>query len=313
MIKTVAVTGGAGQIAYQLIFRIAAGEIFGPVTKIHLKILEIPEALESLQGVVMELDDGCYPLLENVTIGSNPKEIFADVDLALLVGAKPRGPGMERKDLLLENSQIFKQQGLALNEVAKPDCVVLVIGNPCNTNAWIVQKFAPRLKNIFAMTRLDENRAKTMVSRATGMSLTQLGPLIIWGNHSTTMVADISHTNLKKTLPENWQDRVKKRGAEVIKARGKSSAASAAQAILDTARDIFQPRDGKHWYSLALQGVGNTYGIDPDLIFSYPCHTTQAGEVEIIQNLPLNAEIKKELHVSEKELQEERDTILQYF
>jgi malate dehydrogenase len=319
----VAVTGGAGQIAYSLLFRVASGEVFGQNQPIDLRILEVPEALDALKGVVMELEDCAYPLLHSVTIGSDPKLLFKDVDWALLIGSKPRGPGMERKELLSENGKIFIGQGKALNEVASQDVKVFVVGNPCNTNALIALKNAPRLskRNFFAMTRLDQNRAENLLAKRAGVPVNEVKHTTIWGNHSSTQVPDFTHATLsglpasevipdKKWLEEDFVAQVQKRGAEVIKARGKSSAASAANAVIDSIKALQMPTPAGDWFSVGVYSEGNPYGIDGDLIYSFPCRSKGEGKWEFVLGLPIGEWLKEKMHVSENELLEEKREVL---
>lgn len=320
--KRVVVTGGAGQIAYALLFRIAQGDLFGPDQPIALHILEIPEMVQALEGVQMELEDCAFPLLNEIIIGSDPFKIFKDVDVALLVGAKPRGPGMERKDLLQENGKIFIQQGKALNEVAKKDVKVLVVGNPCNTNCWIAMQNAPNIpkKNFHAMMRLDQNRATFQLAKKGGVELGDVNKTVIWGNHSATQVPDYFNAHIKgKPASEHIGDKVwfeetfipmiQKRGAAIIEKRGKSSAASAAHAIIDSIKDILTPTPEGEYYSSAVYSNGNPYGIDEDLIFSFPCRTKKDGSWEIVPGIPVNTSLKEKLKRTEKELVEERDLV----
>lgn len=321
-LKRVAVTGGAGQIAYNLLFRIATGEMLGTDQPIALHILEIPEALKMLEGVKMELEDCAFPLLKEIHIGSDPKEIFKGVDYALLVGAKPRGPGMERGDLLNDNGKIFVEQGKALNDVADPNVKILVVGNPCNTNCLIAKANASRIsvKNFFAMTRLDENRAAAQLAEKAGVDVDVIKNVTIWGNHSATQVPDFTNAKIhgepveEKIHDKTWLEgefisTVQKRGAAIIAARGKSSAASAASAAIDTIKALVNPTPKDNWYSVALFSQNNPYGIDQNLIFSFPCRTTAEGNVEIVKNLPWNEFITNKIKLSEKELIEERELV----
>ncbi len=321
MIKRIAVTGGAGQIAYSLLFRLAVGELFGKDQEISLHILEVPEALAALRGVAMELEDCAFPLLREIHIGSDPMEIFKDVDCAFLVGAKPRGPGMERKDLLVDNGSIFVSQGVALNTVAKKDVVVLVVGNPCNTNCLIARSFAKRIdpNRFFSMTRLDQNRAASFLSQKAGVSVDQISDMIIWGNHSSTQVPDFLHAKIngspvldvlsgqRQWLESEFFTKVQKRGAEVINARGKSSAASAASAALDAMHSLLFPT--KNLFSMGLSALGNPYGIHEDLIFSFPCQSLGNGQVEIVGGFTFDLFLKEKVALSEKELLEEKQMI----
>lgn len=320
-IKRIAVTGGAGQIAYNLLFRLASGEVFGPSQKIALHILELPEAIKALEGVVMELEDCSFPILKEIRIGSDPHEVFKGVDLALLVGAKPRGPGMERKDLLSENAKIFITQGKALNEASK-DVKVIVVGNPCNTNCLIAMHHAHRVprENFFAMTRLDENRARAMLAKKAGVSVSNVHNVCIWGNHSATQVPDFIHAKIGEKsaievidnriwLEGEFISKVQQRGAEVIAARGKSSAASAANAILDTIKSLYTVTKEGAYYSVALHSLHNPYGIDQGLIFSFPCKTLSNGKIEIVKGLDIDNFLKEKIMLTEKELLEEKHLV----
>ena len=318
----IAITGGAGQIAYQLLFRIASGELFGPNQPIDLQILEIPESLKALEGVRMELQDCAFPLLNEIKITSDPYQVFKDVDFALLIGAKPRGPGMERIDLLNENGKIFVEQGKALNEVALPHVKVFVVGNPCNTNCLIAMNHAPRLqrKNFFAMTRLDQNRATGMLAQKSNQPVQKVSHVIIWGNHSTTQVPDFIHARIQgRPVQEVIQDShwlkneffelIQKRGSAIINARGKSSAGSAAQAIIDAVQDTLIPTKIDAWFSSAIFSDGNTYGIDNQLIFSFPCSIKKELVIEIVPGLDINEFLRDKLKATEKELIEERELV----
>lgn len=320
-ILKIAVTGGAGQIAYQLFFRIACGELFGRDQPLALQILELPEAMQSLEGVKMELQDGAFPLLHAVEITSDPFQGFKDADFAILIGAKPRGPGMERGELLHENAKIFVGQGKALNEVASDKVKVFVIGNPCNTNCLIAMHHAPRISknNFYAMTRLDQNRATALLAQKANRLVKEISHVAIWGNHSATQVPDFIHARIQgRPVLDVIQDRhwlekdffeiVQKRGAAIIKARGKSSAASAAQAILDSIRDTIYAAQAGHWFSAAVHSTGNPYGIEDDLIFSFPCHV-DAGFVKIIHGLKFDEFLESKIQATEMELLEERDLI----
>ena len=321
-LKRIAVTGGAGQIAYSLLFRIATGEMLGHDQPIALHILEIPEALKSLEGVKMELQDCAFPLLKEIHVGSDPKEVFKGIHYALLVGAKPRGPGMERGDLLSDNGKIFVGQGKTLNEVADPNVKVLVVGNPCNTNCLIAMANASDLStnNFFAMTRLDENRAKAQLANKANVGVALVENIALWGNHSATQVPDFTHATIdgkpatevikdKAWLEGDFFSTVQKRGAAIIEARGKSSAASAASAAIDTMKDLINQTENGKWYSVGLFSTNNPYGIDQNLIFSFPCRTTTDGKIEIVKNLTCNEFIKNKIKLSEKELIEERELV----
>ncbi len=318
-LKRIAVTGSAGQIAYSLLFRLAQGDLFGPNQPIALHLLDIPDSVGALKGVVMELDDCVFPLLREVKIGSDPEEIFGDVNIAFLVGAKPRGPGMERKDLLADNGKIFVEQGKALNRVAASDVRVLVVGNPCNTNCLIAMHNAPDIpKNRFhAMTRLDQNRGVSQLARKGGSLVSEVSQMTIWGNHSATQVPDFFHAHIRgKKVEEVIPDRtwletafisaIQKRGTEVIAARGKSSAASAANAAIDSMRSLWTPST---WFSAAVYSNGNPYSIAQDLVFSFPCRSEGKGDWEIISGLNLDPFLKEKIAITQKELIEERDLV----
>ncbi len=311
MIK-VAVTGGAGQIAYSLLFRLASGEVFGN-QPLAIHILEIPEALGALEGVAMELQDGAFPLLEQVVLGSDPYKVFEGVDWALLVGARPRGPGMERADLLQANGKIFVEQGRALNEVASRDVKVLVVGNPCNTNCLIALHNAPDLprENFQAMTRLDQNRATAQLALQAGVPLRGASPVIIWGNHSSTQVPDFVHATIgqkpaTEVLDRSWLEGeffqvVQKRGAAIIKARGKSSAASAANAAIDHVKNW---HGGGELFSAACWSEGNPYDLDEGLVFSFPCDTKG-----VVPGFTWDDFLEEKIRASEAELKQERDDV----
>lgn len=319
-IKRVAVTGGAGQIAYQLLFKLASGEAFGKEQPISLHILEVESMLDALNGVKMELEDSAFPLLKEIEIGSDPKKIFDHIDYALLVGSKPRGPGMERSDLLNENGKIFVEQGKALNEVAKKDVKVIVVGNPCNTNCLIAMKNAPDLnpRNFHAMTRLDQNRAVNQLAKKAGVEVQDVTNVVIWGNHSSTQVPDFFNARIKNQpvtdfiqdkdwLESDFVSLVQKRGQEIISARGKSSAASAAEAVINTIQSL--ERKNGDLFSSAVLSDGNGYGIQEGLIFSFPCISKGNGHYEIVQSLPWNDFLKEKIVLTEKELLEERELV----
>lgn len=321
-ILNVAVTGGTGAIAYNLLFRVASGEMFGWDQPISLRILELPQFMHLQEGVAMELEDCAYPVLKEIKFGSDPLPIFKDLDVAILVGAKPRGPGMERSDLLLENAQIFVKIGRALNEVAKRECKVFVVGNPCNTNCLITLHNAPDLprQNFHAMTRLDQNRATSMLARKAGTGVENVTRMTIWGNHSNTQVPDYTNAQIhgepvsKVITDRQWLEgefpaKVQKRGAEIIAIRGKSSAASAATAIVDDVRSVIHPTPSGQWYSSAIYAKGNPYGIDGDLVYSFPCRTLKDGTIEIVKDLPLNHHITEGIRKTERELIDEREII----
>ena len=315
----VAITGAAGQIGYQLAFRIASGQLLGNDQPVILQLLEIPPALPALEGVVMELDDCAFPLLAGVVATDDAETAFKDADYALLVGARPRGPGMERKDLLEANAKIFSAQGKAMNAVASRDIKVLVVGNPANTNALIAQSNAPDLDpaNFTAMTRLDHNRAMAQLAMKTGKHSSDVKNMIIWGNHSATQYPDVSHATVAgkaaKTLVDSgWLTdtfipTVQQRGAAIIEARGASSAASAANAAIDHMRDWALGTPGDSWVSMAVPADGS-YGIDPGVIYSYPVRCS-GGKYEIVQGLEIDAASRALMDATETELREERAAI----
>ncbi|MGA4643613.1 malate dehydrogenase [Limisphaera sp. 4302-co] len=313
----VAVTGAAGQIGYSLVFRIAAGEMFGPDQPVILHLIEIEPALPALQGVVMELEDCAFPLLQGVVPTADLEEGFRDVNWALLVGSVPRKAGMERKDLLGVNGKIFVGQGQALARRAASDVRVLVVGNPCNTNCLICMHHAPAIPRdrFFAMTRLDENRAKAQLAKKAGEHVSAVTHMAVWGNHSPTMFPDFFHARIHgRPVPEvishrEWLEKdflttVQQRGAAVIKARGASSAASAANAVIDTVRSLIQPTPGDDWHSVAVCSDGS-YGIEPGLICSFPIRS-DGRSWHIVQGLPLNDFSRAKIQASVDELKEER-------
>lgn len=322
-IKRVAVTGAGGQIAYHLIFRIANGELLGPNQPVALHLLELPDGVAALKGLVMELEDCTFPLLKEIKIGSDPEEVFGGVDYALLVGAKPRGPGMERKDLLADNGKIFVGQGRALNRVASKEVRVLVVGNPCNTNCLIAMHHAPDLNpdHFFAMTRLDQNRAVFQLAKKSGVPIDEVTNVAIWGNHSSTLVPDFENAKIHgrpatdRIKDRHWLEKefvpmIQKRGAEVIAARGKSSAASAANAALGAMRSPLMPTHQGDWFSMGiLVKEHNPYGIAPNLVFSFPCISQGKGEAEVISGLQITPFLKEKIAITQKELIEERDAI----
>ena len=315
----VSVTGAAGQISYGLLFRIAAGNMLGPDQPVILQLLEIPPAMNALSGVVMELDDCAFPLLHGVVATDDPNVGFADSDYALLVGAMPRRKGMERKDLLTANSEIFSVQGKAINEHAKKDIKVLVVGNPANTNALITMANAPSIKhgNITAMTRLDHNRALSQLGTKTGTHSSEVKKLTIWGNHSSTQYPDISHATIggeaaSKMVDDAWYKEsfiptVQKRGAAIIEARGASSAASAANAAIDHMRTWESATDEGDWVSMAIPSDGS-YDIDEGLIYTFPC-TCENGQYKIVQGLEIDEFSRKKMDATMAELKEERDEV----
>ena len=321
-VKRVAVTGSAGQIAYSLLFRIANGDLLGPDQPVALHLLDLPAFVDGLKGIAMELDDCVFPLLKEVKIGSDPEEVFGGVHYALLVGAKPRGPGMERKDLLADNGKIFVEQGKALNAAASKDVRVLVVGNPCNTNCLIAMRHAPDLpKNHFhAMTRLDQNRAVFQLAAKAKTGIQEVANVTIWGNHSSTQVPDFVNARIhgrpatEVIHDRNWLEgefvaKIQKRGAEVIAARGKSSAASAANAAIGAMRSILFPTPQGHWFSSGVYSKGNPYEIAEDLVFSFPCRSNGNGDFEIISGLTIDRFLKEKIALTQKELMEERDLV----
>jgi malate dehydrogenase len=314
----IVITGGAGQIAYALAFRIAAGEMLGSEQPIILHLLEVPNALDALKGVVMELEDCAYPLLQDIVMTEDVKVAFTDVDYALLVGARPRGPGMERKDLLRVNGDIFTVQGKALNEHANPQVKVLVVGNPANTNAYIAMRSAPNLapKQFSAMTRLDHHRAVSQLAMKVGVPVTAINQVIIWGNHSATQYPDINHALVHNQsalalVDPDWAKNdfmasVQQRGAEIINVRGKSSAASAAFAAIAHMRDWITSTD--NWVSMAVPSDGS-YGIAEELIYSFPV-TINNGEYHIVSGLEIDEFSHTKMQASQRELEQEREAII---
>ncbi len=317
----VAVTGAAGQIGYSLLFRIANGDLLGKDQPVILQLLEIPDekAQKALKGVMMEIDDCAFPLLAGMSAHSDPMTAFKDIDVALLVGARPRGPGMERKDLLSANAQIFTAQGKALNAVAKRTVKVLVVGNPANTNAYIAMKSAPELpkKNFTAMLRLDHNRALSQLAAKTGKAVGSIEKLVVWGNHSPTMYPDyrfatIAGQSVKAMINDDAWNKdvflptVGKRGAAIIEARGLSSAASAANAAIDHIRDWVLGTNGK-WVTMGIPSDGS-YDIPQDIIYGYPV-TCANGEYQIVQGLDVDAFSRERMNFTLNELLEERDGV----
>jgi len=314
----VAITGAAGQIAYSLIFRVASGSMLGPDQPVILQLLDIPDALEKLKGTVMEIDDCAFPLVAGTVASADPMEAFDGTDYALLVGARPRGPGMERKDLLTANAAIFSVQGKAIAAKASRDVRVLVVGNPANTNALITASNARALdpKQFTAMVRLDHNRALSQLAAKTGSTTSDIDQMIIWGNHSATQYPDISHTTVKgkpakSLVDQTWIEKdfiptVQQRGAAIIKARGLSSAASAASAAVDHMRDWALGTSGK-WVSMGIPADGS-YGIKPGVVYGYPV-TCKNGQYEIVQGLSVDEFSRSRMSTTETELREERAAI----
>lgn len=319
----IAITGAAGQISYSLVFRIAAGDFLGPGRPVELRLLEVDAVLGRLEGVCMELDDCAFPLLSGYRMGSDPEETFDGIDHAFLVGAMPRKQGMERKDLLSANASIFSEQGRALNAAASRSVKVVVVGNPANTNALIAHWNAPDIpaENFTAMTRLDHNRALAMLARKAGVPSTDISGLAIWGNHSSTQYPSIQHASIGGTpaaerVDGSWyRDRmipaVQQRGAEVIRVRGASSAASAASASIDHMRDwaLGTPEGG--WTSMGVVGSGQ-YGVGDGLVFSYPV-TCADGAWEIVDGLEIDEHGREMLRATDQELREEREAVRSIF
>jgi malate dehydrogenase len=315
----IAVTGAAGQISYSLLFRLAAGDLLGKDQPIILRLLEITPALEALKGVVMELNDCAYPLLHQIIITDNPNEAFKDVDYAFLVGARPRGPGMERKDLLLCNAEIFSVQGKALNDAAHKNVKVLVTGNPANTNALIAMNNAPDLdpRCFSAMTRLDHNRSIAQLAEKSGVQTSDIKRVIVWGNHSSTQYPDLNHATINdqdalscvssEWFTDEFIPMVQQRGGAIIKARGQSSAASAANAALDHMRTWIFGTNDDDWTSMGIVSDGS-YGIEAGLVYSYPV-TVVDGKASIVQGLAIDEFSHAKMKETEVELGEERDAI----
>lgn len=317
--KIVVVTGAAGQIGYSIIFQIAQGKLYGNEQPIELRLLDLPVAMNVLNGVVMELEDCAYPLLSKVVPTSSPDEAFKDAEAVFLIGAVPRGPGMERRDLLAKNANIFRDQGQSLNRVASRNVKVLVVGNPANTNALIAMKYAPDLpKTAFtAMTRLDQNRAKSQISRRANVNVSEVQNVIIWGNHSGTQYPDVSHATIhgqsvKARVNDNqWVQgdfisTVQKRGGAIIDALKKSSAASAANAALDHMRDWIHGTAHGEYVSMGVISDGNKYGVKDGLIFSFPC-TCSHGQWKIVEGLNIDEFSRAKLTATEAELVEEAE------
>ena len=317
----VAVTGAAGQIGYSLLFRIASGAMFGPDQPVILHLIEIEPALPALGGVVMELDDCAFPLLKGIVATANLDEGFKDVNWALLVGSVPRKQGMERKDLLGINGKIFTGQGQAIEKNAAKDVRILVVGNPCNTNCLIAMNNAPGVPKDrwFAMTRLDENRAKTQLAKKAGVDVTAVSNLAIWGNHSSTMYPDFANAKIngkpvtevitdKAWLEGEFISTVQQRGAAIIKARGLSSAASAANAVVDTVRSLVTPTPAGDWYSVAVCSPGD-YGCEAGIMTSFPIRTVGDGKWEIVQGVQLSEFSRGKIDATLNELKEERSLV----
>ena len=317
----VAVTGAAGQIGYAMLFRLASGAVFGRDTAVELRLLELEQALPALEGVKMELDDCAFPLLENIVTTSDADHAFKGVDWALLVGSVPRKAGMERNDLLKVNGGIFVGQGKAINQNAGSNVRIVVVGNPCNTNCLIAMNNAPDIprERWFAMTALDENRAKSQLAWKAGVAVRDVTNMTIWGNHSATQYPDFTNA-LIKGMPasqvikdEEWLKgdfikTVQQRGAEIIKARGASSAASAANAALDTITRVITPTEKGDWFSAAIPSDGS-YGVTQGLIFSYPLRSSGNGDYEVVQGIELDEFSQKKIQATRDELEMEREAV----
>jgi len=319
----VAVTGAAGQIGYALVFRIASGQMFGPDRPVALNLIEVPaeKPMQALGGVAMELEDCAYPLLRDVVLTSDPRVGFKDANWALLIGSKPRGPGMERNDLIKDNGGIFTVQGRAINDVAASDVRVAVVGNPCNTNCLIAMHSAPDVppERFSAMTRLDQNRAQAQLARKAGVATSQVKNTLIWGNHSATQVPDFHNTAINgKPADQVIRDRawlegeffkiVQQRGAAIIAARGVSSAASAANALLDHVRDLIAPTPRGEWRSACVRSDGS-YGVREGLVSSFPVRADGQGGWEIVKGLELDPFFKQKLAASVAELEQEKAVV----
>lgn len=316
----VSVTGAAGQIGYALLFRIASGQMFGKDVDVDLNLIELPQAMNALQGVAMELDDCAFPLLRSITLADNVNDGFKDTNWAILVGSVPRKDGMERKDLLNINGGIFTTQGKAINDKGADNVKVFVVGNPCNTNCLIAMNSAPRVSrsNFFAMTQLDENRARTQLAKKAGVAVTEVSNMTIWGNHSATQYPDFYNAKISgKPVPsvisdEAWLKKefietVQKRGAAIIKARGASSAASAANAVVDGIYNLTHDTKAGESFSTCLCSNGQ-YGVDEGLIFSFPVRNV-GGKIEVIEGLSHNDFGKEKFQATLNELKEERDAV----
>lgn len=318
----VAVTGGAGQIGYSLLFRLANGETFGEDQPIILQILEIPQAMDALKGVVMELNDCAFPLLHGIKATDSADEAFKDVNWALLVGSRPRTADMERKDLLSLNGQIFVGQGKALNDNAADDVRILVVGNPCNTNCLVARKNAPAIPDDrwFAMTRLDQNRAQSQLATKTGRLSKEVTRMAVWGNHSATQFPNFEHTLIggeaavdvvgdRDWLEGDFLKTVQQRGKAIIEARGKSSAASAANAAIDTVKSLVNPTPDGDFHSVAVWSDGNPYGVEEGLMYSFPIRTLDNGTWEIVSGLDISDYAQEKINATEAELKSEREAV----
>lgn len=316
----VVVTGATGQVAYALLPRIAAGEMFGPDVEVDLRLSDIPQMIDKAKGVVMELEDGAYPLLTRVSASADRAEAYREVDWALLVGSKPRGPGMERNDLIRENGPIFVGEGRAIAEHAGPSVRVAVVGNPCNTNCLIARHAAPDVPDDrwTAMTRLDQNRARSLLAKRAGAAVREVKKLVIWGNHSATLFPDFTNATVKgkpatEAVDRSWLEgeflgAVQQRGAAVIAARGASSAFSAAQALVDHVRSLVTKTPGDDWHSAAVISDGS-YDVPEGLVSSFPLRSGGDGSYEIVQGVKLSAYARERIAKTVGELERERDLV----
>lgn len=318
----VAVSGAAGMIANHLLFKLASGEVFGADQPVALKLLGSERSIQALEGVAMELEDSLYPLLREVSIGIDPYEVFQDADWALLIGAKPRGPGMERAGLLDINGSIFANQGKALNAVASRNVKVIVVGNPCNTNALICLKNAPNIpaKNFHALTRLDENRAKCQLALKAGVFYDKVSNMTIWGNHSTTQVPDFLNARIDgipvkevikdtKWLEEEFTETIQRRGGVLIQKWGRSSAASTAVSIVDAMKALITPTPEGDWFSSGVYTNGNPYGIAEDIVFSMPCRSKGDGDYELVKDVIIDDFLRSRIKKTEAELLAEKKCV----
>jgi len=316
------VSGAAGQISNHLLFKIASGSVYGEDQPVILRLLGSERSKQALEGVTMELEDCLFPLLREVDIGIDARKVFAGADWALLIGAKPRGPGMERGDLLEMNGQIFVEQGQALNEVAKPTCKVIVVGNPCNTNALIALTHAPNLnpRNFHALTKLDENRAKCQLALKAGVFYETVSNVVIWGNHSTTQVPDFVNAKIDSAkatdvitdsewLENDFTPAIQTRGGLLIKKWGRSSAASTAVSIAAAIKDLVNPTKDGDWFSTAVLSDGNPYGVPEGIVFSFPCRSKGDGSYEIVPGLELNDWLRTRIDKSAEELTSEKSCV----
>ncbi len=319
---TVSITGGGGQVAYSLIFPIASGSVFGDDQQVNLILKEVPEFVGTLEGVKMELEDCAFPLLGTVNVTDADSEAYKGANWALLVGASPRKPGMERKDLLAENGASFRDQGKGINSNAASDIRIVVVGNPCNTNCLIAMRHAPDVphERWAALTRLDENRAKAQLAIKSGMPVYEVSNMAIWGNHSTTQYPDFEHARIggkaaeevigdRSYLEGPFVETIQKRGAAILAARGKSSAASAANAVLDHVRSAVRKTEGDDWFSAAILSDGNPYDVPGGLVFSFPCRSDGKGNYQIVEGLKLTPYALQKLEVTTNELIGERNDV----